>query len=81
VDRDRESFVARTGTSGARRTDEPSGYRAVTRLIENLRMLESDLGLLLVSHDREVVRHADEVYEIENRVALRQRSLLSREQP
>jgi len=34
-------------------------------------MLENDLALLLVSHDREVVRHADEEYEIENMVALR----------
>jgi ATP-binding cassette, subfamily B, bacterial len=64
--------------------DEPTNHldiRAVTRLMENLRMLESDLALLLVSHDREVVRHADEVFEIENGVAMRQRSVLSREQP
>lgn len=55
--------------------DEPTNHldiHAVTRLMENLRKLESDLALLLVSHDRDVVRHADEVYEIENGVAVRQ---------
>ena len=55
--------------------DEPTNHldlRAVTRLMENLRKLESHLALLLVSHDREVVRHVDEVYEIENGVAVRQ---------
>jgi hypothetical protein len=44
-------------------------------------MLESDLALQLFSYDREVVWHADEMYQIENGVALRQRSMLSREQP
>jgi ATP-binding cassette subfamily B protein len=55
--------------------DEPTNHldiHAVTRLMENLRKLESQLALLLVSHDREVVRHADEVYEIESGVAVRQ---------
>jgi ATP-binding cassette subfamily B protein len=55
--------------------DEPTNHldiHAVTRLMENLRKLESHLALLLVSHDRDVVRHADEVYEIENGVAVRQ---------
>jgi ABC-type multidrug transport system fused ATPase/permease subunit len=55
--------------------DEPTNHldiHAVTRLMENLRNLESQLALLLVSHDREVVRHADEVYEIESGVAVRQ---------
>ncbi len=55
--------------------DEPTNHldiHAVTRLMENLRKLESHLALLLVSHDREVVRHADEVYEIESGVAVRQ---------
>lgn len=67
----RSRELCETGTPGARRIDEPSGYCAVTRRIENLCMLENDLALLLVSHDREVVRHADEEYEIENMVALR----------
>jgi ATP-binding cassette, subfamily B, bacterial len=64
--------------------DEPTNHLdiyAVSRLMENLRQLESDLALLLVSHDREVVRHADEVYEIENGLAMRQRPAYSREQP
>jgi ATP-binding cassette subfamily B protein len=55
--------------------DEPTNHldiHAVSRLMENLRKLESQLALLLVSHDREVVRHADEVYEIENGLAVRQ---------
>jgi ABC-type lipoprotein export system ATPase subunit len=39
--------------------------------MENLRPLESKLALLLVSHDREVVRHADDVFEIDNGIALR----------
>jgi len=54
--------------------DEPTNHLdicAVTRLMENLRKLESDLALLLVSHDRDVVRYADDVYEIENGLALR----------
>jgi ABC-type bacteriocin/lantibiotic exporter with double-glycine peptidase domain len=55
--------------------DEPTNHldiHAVTRLMENLRKLKSQLALLLVSHDREVVRHADEVDEIESGVAVRQ---------
>jgi ABC-type multidrug transport system fused ATPase/permease subunit len=54
--------------------DEPTNHldiKAVTRLMENLRPLESKLALLLVSHDREVVRHADDVFEIDNGIALR----------
>ena len=54
--------------------DEPTNHLdicAVTRLMENLRKLESDLALLLVSHDRDVVRYADDVYEIENGLAVR----------
>ena len=54
--------------------DEPTNHldiHAVTRLMENLRKLESRLALLLVSHDRDVVRYADDVYEIENGFAVR----------
>ena len=54
--------------------DEPTNHldlQAVTGLMENLRQLESQLALLLVSHDREVVRHADDVFEIENGIAVR----------
>ena len=54
--------------------DEPTNHldiKAVTRLMENLRPLENQLALLLVSHDREVVRHADDVFEIDNGIALR----------
>ena len=54
--------------------DEPTNHldiRAVTRLMENLRTLESQLALLLVSHDNDVIRYADDVYEIENGMALR----------
>jgi len=54
--------------------DEPTNHLdicAVTRLMENLRKLESDLALVLVSHDRDVVRYADDVYEIENGFAVR----------
>ncbi|MGC2186664.1 MAG: ATP-binding cassette domain-containing protein, partial [Terriglobales bacterium] len=54
--------------------DEPTNHLdicAVTRLMENLRKLESDLALVLVSHDRDVVRYADDVYEIENGLAVR----------
>jgi ATP-binding cassette subfamily B protein len=54
--------------------DEPTNHldiKAVTRLMENLRQLENQLALLLVSHDREVVRHADDVFEIDNGIALR----------
>ena len=54
--------------------DEPTNHldiRAVTRLMENLRTLESQLALLLVSHDNDVIRYADDVYEIENGVAVR----------
>jgi hypothetical protein len=43
----------------------------VTRLMENLRNLESRLALLLVSHDNDVIRYADDVYEIENGLAVR----------
>jgi ABC-type multidrug transport system fused ATPase/permease subunit len=55
--------------------DEPTNHldiQGVARLMENLRKMDSQLALLLVSHDREVVRHADEIYEIENGVAVRQ---------
>ncbi len=61
--------------------DEPTNHldiQAVSRLMENLRKLESQLALLLVSHDREVVRHADEVYEIESGLAVRQAGALAR---
>jgi ATP-binding cassette subfamily B protein len=61
--------------------DEPTNHldiQAVGRLMENLRKLESQLALLLVSHDREVVRHADEVYEIESGLAVRQAGALAR---
>lgn len=54
--------------------DEPTNHldiHAVTRLMENLRKLDRQLALLLVSHDREVVRHADDVFEIENGFAVR----------
>jgi ATP-binding cassette, subfamily B, bacterial len=54
--------------------DEPTNHLdiyAITRLMENLRKLDSELALLLVSHDREVVRYADDVYEIENGLAVR----------
>jgi len=54
--------------------DEPTNHldiHAVTRLMENLRKLESRLALLLVSHDRDVIRYADDVYEIENGFAAR----------
>ena len=53
--------------------DEPTNHLdipAVTRLMKNLRGLESQLALLLVSHDREVMRYADDIYEIENGVAV-----------
>ena len=55
--------------------DEPTNHldiQGVARLMQNLRKMDSQLALLLVSHDREVVRHADEIYEIENGVAVRQ---------
>ena len=58
--------------------DEPTNHldiKAVTRLMENLRPLENQLALLLVSHDREVVRHADDVFEIDNGIALRMQPL------
>jgi ATP-binding cassette subfamily B protein len=54
--------------------DEPTNHldiKAVSRLMENLRQLENQLALLLVSHDREVVRHADDVFEIDDGIALR----------
>jgi ATP-binding cassette subfamily B protein len=54
--------------------DEPTNHldiHAVTRLMENLRNLESRLALLLVSHDDDVIRYADDVYEIENGLAVR----------
>jgi ATP-binding cassette, subfamily B, bacterial len=54
--------------------DEPTNHLdiyAVTHLMENLRRMDSDLALLLVSHDRDVVRYADDVYEIENGFAVR----------
>ena len=54
--------------------DEPTNHldlQAVTGLMENLRQLESQLALLLVSHDREVVRHADDIFEIESGIAVR----------
>jgi ATP-binding cassette subfamily B protein len=54
--------------------DEPTNHldlHAVTQLMENLRKLESQLALLLVSHDRDVIRYADDVYEIENGFAVR----------
>jgi len=54
--------------------DEPTNHldiHAVTRLMESLRKLESQLALLLVSHDADVIRYADDVYEIENGFAVR----------
>ncbi|MGH9539091.1 MAG: ABC transporter ATP-binding protein [Terriglobales bacterium] len=54
--------------------DEPTNHldiHAVTHLMQNLRKLETQLSLVLVSHDRDVVRYADDVYEIENGFATR----------
>ena len=39
--------------------------------MENLRTLEIKLALLLVSHDNDVIRYADDVFEIDNGIALR----------
>ena len=80
-------FACRAGNGSASRSrapccaspkllvlDEPTNHldiHAVTHLMENLRKLESQLALVLVSHDRDVVRYADDVYEIENGFATR----------
>ncbi len=53
--------------------DEPTNHldiHSVARLMENLRTAQHQLALLLVSHDNDVIRHADEVYEIENGFAV-----------
>lgn len=53
--------------------DEPTNHldvHSVSRLMENLRRSQDQLSFLLVSHDRDVIRHADEVYEIENGFAM-----------
>ena len=52
--------------------DEPTNHldiRAVTRLMEHLSNVDSQLALVLVSHDKGVIRYADDVYEIENGLA------------
>jgi ABC-type bacteriocin/lantibiotic exporter with double-glycine peptidase domain len=49
--------------------DEPTNHldiRAVTRLMEHLSNVDRQLALVLVSHDRGLIRYADDVYEIEN---------------
>jgi ATP-binding cassette, subfamily B, bacterial len=54
--------------------DEPTNHldiHAVTRVMENLRKLQSQMALLLVSHDRDVIQYADDVYEIKNGFATR----------
>lgn len=57
--------------------DEPTNHldiAAITQLMENLRRLEGELALLVISHNHDVIKHADEVYEIENGVATYQRA-------
>ena len=52
--------------------DEPTNHldiRAVTRLMEHLSNVDSQLALILVSHDKGLIRYADDVYEIENGLA------------
>jgi ABC-type bacteriocin/lantibiotic exporter with double-glycine peptidase domain len=62
--------------------DEPTNnldVDAVSRLMENLRKLDAQLALLLVSHDRDVVRYADQIFETENGLAVvRQAGALAR---
>jgi ATP-binding cassette subfamily B protein len=56
--------------------DEPTNHldiAAITQLMQNLRRLEGEMALLLISHNQDVIRHADEAYEIENGVAVYRR--------
>ena len=49
--------------------DEPTNHlesAVIHRLLENLSTLEERPAVLIISHDREVVRFADDLYRVEN---------------
>jgi ABC-type bacteriocin/lantibiotic exporter with double-glycine peptidase domain len=49
--------------------DEPTNHldsASVTQLMRNLKRLNYSPAIVLISHEREIVRHADLVYEMEN---------------
>lgn len=49
--------------------DEPTNHlerTTIHRLLENLATLDSRPGVLLISHDRDVLDHADQVYRLED---------------